>query len=155
MKSTRSLDKLFDEAHEDLAILVTRTRQLMRWTALFRAQIDNELAPHCYLSNIQDRTLIVYVDSAAWATRLRFQIPQLLDKLRATNPVFSNLEEVKIKVLTQSQQHLHDIVVSTGPTMSAENANVINSLSESIDDSGLRKALQELAHHATQNKNRP
>ena len=150
MKSSRSLDKLFEEAHDDLAILVTRTRQLKRLTGLFRSHIDHELAPHCYLSHVENTELTVYVDSAAWATRIRFQVPQLIPILRASNPGFSQLENIKVKVLTQNSAVISDESQPTGPTMSIENANGINSLSESIDDPALQAALLRLARHATQ-----
>lgn len=149
MKSSRSLDKLFEEAHDDLAILVTRTRQLKRWTALFRSQIENELAPHCYISNIEDTVLAVFVDSAAWATRLRFQVPHLLPILRKIHPVFAKLENIKVKILTQNNARNTPAQQLHGPTMSTDNANIINSLSESIDDPALQEALQRLARHGT------
>ena len=147
MKSSRSLDKLFEEAHDDLAILVTRTRQLKRLTALFRSHLDNELAPHCYLSTINDTELTVFVDSAAWATRVRFQVPQLIPILRTVSPVFAKLENIRIKVLTQNSEMASSVSQHIGPTMSKENANGINSLSESIDDPALQEALLRLARH--------
>ena len=143
------MDKLFEEAHDDLAILVTRTRQLKRLTAVFRSHITNDLAPHCYLSNIEDSELTVYVDSAAWATRVRFQVPQLIPILRKANPVFSKLENIKVKVLTQNGSSAPSASEHKGPTMSTENANGINSLSESIDDPELQLALLRLARHGT------
>ena len=150
MKSSRSLDKLFEEAHDDLAILVTRTRQLKRLTTIFRAYTDSELAPHCYISNIEDSGLIVYVDSAAWATRLRFQVPQLIPLLRQSNPVFAKVENIKVKVLTLNSEVSPRPLQRTGPTMSIDNANGINTLSESIDDTELQQALRRLARHVTQ-----
>ncbi|MBI1422765.1 MAG: DUF721 domain-containing protein [Gammaproteobacteria bacterium] len=148
MKSSRSLDKLFEEAHGDLAILVTRTRQLMRWTALLRTKLDQELAPHCYLGELQETSLSIFVDSAAWATRLRFQIPQVISALRMANPIFAKLENIKVKVLTQEHSQDLDAIQSSGPVMSTDNARNINSLSESIEDPALQQALQRLARNA-------
>ncbi len=150
MKSSRSLDKVFDEAHDDLAILVTRTRQLRRWTGIFRSHIDADLAPHCYLGNMDESSLTVYVDSAAWATRLRFQAPQLLPLLRQTNPIFSKLVSIQVKILTPGSQEPSQPSHSAGPTMNRENANGINALSNSIDDPELQQALQRLARHASE-----
>lgn len=148
MKSSRPLHKLFEEAHDDLAILITRTHQLTRWTTLLRSLLDEELAQHCYISTIENVALTVYVDSAAWATRLRFQVPQLIPQLRNVNPVFSKLERVHVKVLTQSSPVTVQPLHATGPTMNSENANGINNLSNSIDDPALRQALQHLARNA-------
>jgi hypothetical protein len=148
MKASRSLNKLLEEAHSDLAILVTRTRQLQRWTGILRAQLDSELAPHCYVSGIEDTNLIIYVDTAAWATRLRFMAPQLLPLLRSANPVFSDLVNIKVKVLSQYNDAHTPEFHTDGPTMSSDNAHGINTLSNNIDDPGLQQALQRLARHA-------
>lgn len=148
MKSSRSLDKLFEEARDELAILVTRTRQLKRLTRGFRSLLDNELAPHCYIGNLEATTLSIYVDSAAWATRLRFQVPQLIPKLRQLEPIFSNLENLQVKILTQRDEAPSAQLMSPGPVMSADNGNIIKSLSNSVDDPSLQRALQRLARHA-------
>ena len=150
MKSSRSLDKLLEEAHDDLAILVTRTRQLKRLTGSFRQQLDSDLAPHCYISNVDGANLTVFVDSAAWATRLRFQAPNLIPQLRRSNPVFAKLENIKVKVLTQSGDTSPALPSKPGPSMSAENAKGINSLADNVDDPELQEALQRLARHAIQ-----
>lgn len=142
------MDKLFEEAHDDLAILITRTRQLKRWTNLLRSRLDKELAQHCYISSIEEVTLTVYVDSAAWATRLRFQVPQLIPELRKTNPVFSKLEHIQVKLLTPSSPETTQPLRPSGPTMNSDNAKGINALSNSIDDPELQRALQRLARHA-------
>jgi hypothetical protein len=147
MKSSRTLDKLFEEAHDNLAILVTRTRLLKRLTLEFRSLIDAELAPHCHISGLDETVLCIYVDSAAWATRLRFQIPQLIPVLRRSNPVFSKLDNVQVKILTQ-RGDTRQPQPPPGPVMSLENSNIINSLSESIDDPSLQQALLRLARHA-------
>lgn len=148
MKSSRSLDKLFEEAHDDLAILVTRTRQLRRLTAILRKHLDSELAPHCYLSGIERATLTVFVDSAAWATRLRFQAPNLIPALQQANPAFANVQGLKVKVLTQSGDPNPTPPEPAGPSMSSDNANIINSLADCVDDPDLQQALHRLAQHA-------
>lgn len=149
MKSSRSLDKLFEEAHDELAILVTRTRQLKRLTRDFRSLLDKELAPHCYIGKLEATTLIIYVDSAAWATRLRFQVPQLLPQLHKLESTFSKLGGIQVKILTQHNEVDNPPPSSAGPVMSVENANAINSLSNSIDDPALQLALQRLSRHGT------
>lgn len=151
MKATRSLNKLLGETHTDLAILVTRSRQLQRWTGIFRSYLDAELAAHCYVSGIDAENLTIFVDSAAWATRLRFQIPQLLPKLRHANPVFVDVQNIRVKILSQQSIEQSPSLGQTGPTMNMDNAKSINSLSNSIDDPELQLALQRLAKHGRQN----
>lgn len=142
------MNKLFEEAHDDLAILVTRTRQLRRLTLEFRRHLDPELAPHCYLSQIENDTLVVFVDSAAWATRLRFQVSQLLPVLRTGNPAFRQLARIRVSIVSHTRTRNNEPTNPVGPVMSEDNANIINSLSNGIDDPSLQQALRRLARHA-------
>lgn len=148
MKSTRSLHKLFEEAQDNLAILITRTRQLRRLTRELRRLLEPELAPHCYVSQIEDNQLVVYVDSAAWATRLRFQAAQLLPTLRAANPAFRQLTQIRVSIVTHARHREMTPPDSAGPAMNQDNANIINTLSNSIDDPPLQQALRRLARNA-------
>lgn len=148
MKSSRSLNKLFEEAHDNLAILVTRTRLLRRLTLELRRHLDTELAPHCYVSQIEDTQLVVFVDSAAWATRLRFQAAQLLPVLRTANPAFSQVARIRVSIVSHTRTREVPTNRPDGPVMSENNANIINTLSDGIDDPSLQQALRRLARHA-------
>ena len=147
MKSSRKLDKVFQDAHDELAILVTRTRLLQRLTRLMREQLDENLAPHCYIGNLESTYLTILVDSAAWASRLRFESSQLPDRLRNVHPAFARLQHIKIKIITElyGEQPTADPTSAKRPHLNAENANIINSLADSIDDAALQDALHRLA----------
>jgi len=148
MKSGRTLDKFFADANGDLAILITRTRQLSRWTAMLRKQLDDALAGHCYIGALDDSTLTIFVDDAAWATRLRFQSAQLIPRLREAGSVFSDVQRIAVKILNLDRAAEAARQETPGPALSSDNANIINSLSDSIDDPELQQALQRLARHA-------
>jgi len=148
MKSGRTLGKFFADANGDLAILITRTRQLSRWTAMMRNQLDDALAIHCYIGALDDSTLTIFVDDAAWATRLRFQSAQLIPRLREVGSVFSDVQRIAVKILNVDRAAEATRQETSGPALSTDNANIINSLSDSIDDPELQEALQRLARHA-------
>ena len=151
MKSSRRLDKVLQDAHDDLAILVTRTRQLRRLTRLLREQLDETLAPHCYIGTLEPSALTILVDSAAWASRLRFESSQIADKLRAVHPAFARLEQIRVKIITDlgSDTATAPVRSKVRPHISQLNANIINSLADSIDDAALHDALQRLARRVT------
>lgn len=151
MKSLRRLDKVFQDAHDDLAILVTRTRQLQRLTRLLREQLDETLAPHCYIGNLEPNYLTILVDSAAWASRLRFESSQLPDKLRSVHPAFARLEHIKVKIITdlRAEAPKTDSQDVHRPHLNFENAQIINSLADSIEDTDLQDALHRLARRVT------
>lgn len=149
MKSTRTINKIFQETDSDLAILVTRTRLLKRLTHILRRQLEKELATHCYVGNLDKDTLVILADSAARASKLRFCSSQLLDVLPTADPAFLGIKQIRIKLLQQSAQNTDDSPSNgQGPHMNQENANGIKTLANSVDDEQLHDALLRLARHA-------
>jgi len=147
MKSSRPIDKVFEQASDELATLITRTRQLKRLTNILRRHLDEQLAKHCYIGNISTPVLTILVDGASWATKLRFATPDLLEKLRQENHIFSDINQIKVKILTPINK-TESTAIHTGPQMNLENARGLRSLAESIEDPGLQQALNKLARHA-------
>ncbi len=66
------------------------------WTDQFRALLPPEEAQRFEVANIRSNRLTVHASSAAWATRLRFRVPELLPALRRLAD-FANVEEVSIR----------------------------------------------------------
>lgn len=151
MKLSRSVDKVLQEADSDLAILVTRTRQLRALTDKLRSLLDPALAKHCYMGGIEEEKLTILVDSAAWASKFRFYSQTLLPALNEVHPAFSRIKTFQIKVLNQTQEQ--EPVPYQRPEMNQANARGLKTLAESVDDTQLSEALTRLASHA--NKGNP
>ena len=99
----RNIDEILSNRHArrsssayQLAKLLTRTERRTSWTGQLRALLPPEEAPHFEVASIQGQRLTVHASSAAWATRLRFRVPDLLPALRRLED-FSNVEEVGIR----------------------------------------------------------
>ena len=75
---------------------MTRTQQRAAWTDQFRALLPPDEAPRFEVANISGGRLTVHATSAAWATRLRFRLPELLPTLRRLAD-FSGVEQVSIR----------------------------------------------------------
>lgn len=60
--------------------------QQAKLLAAVRKAIPAEFASACYHALIRDRVLVLHVDSAAWASRLRYLTPGLLSALRRAYP---------------------------------------------------------------------
>ena len=146
MKLSRSVHKVLVDANDDLAILVTRTKQLSRLTQVLRQQLDPDLASHCYIGNLDRDCLVILVDSAAWASKLRFYSQNILPQLRAAHQNFSEIQQVKVKVLSQSVSAPEPEFQK--PRMNKENAKGLTTLADSVDDPNLQAALARLAERA-------
>ncbi len=146
MKLSRSVNKVLVEANDDLAILVTRTRQLSHLTHILRQQLEPDLAAHCYIGNLDRENLVILVDSAAWASKLRFHSQTLLAQLQAAHQSFASIEMIRVKILSQSVSAPEPVYQK--PQMNKENAKGLNTLAESIQDEALQSALARLAKRA-------
>ena len=146
MKLSRSIDKVLVEANDDLAILVTRTKQLSYLNQVLRQQLEPDLATHCYIGNVDQDYLVILVDSAAWASKLRFYSQNLLPQLQAAHQIFSQIQQIRVKVLSQSVSAPEPEYQK--PQMNKENAKGLTTLAESVDDPNLQAALARLAKRA-------
>jgi hypothetical protein len=146
MKLSRSVDKVLQEADSELAILVTRTRKLRGLTEALRDLLPQDLAPHCYIGNIEPECLTIMVDSAAWASKFRFLSQSILPELQQLNPVFKGVKKIQVRVLNQRFEP--EPVTYQRPQLNQENAKGLVTLAESVDDDNLKAALTRLAKKA-------
>ena len=94
----RSLDDLLAERHRPrnaLEYLVKRNAAREIWTEQVRAVVSPAIAPHCRVAELRGGRLTIHVASAAWATRLRFELPQITVALRSLSD-FAALEEIRL-----------------------------------------------------------
>jgi hypothetical protein len=68
-------------AGNDLSQLVARARESGELDARVRALLPEALAAHVTGAVLHGDTVVVLVDSAAWASRLRFHTPELVARL--------------------------------------------------------------------------
>lgn len=67
-----------------------RQRQLLLQTV--RKALPDDLATHCTSASLEQGRLCLLCDSSAWASRLRYMVPQLLSSLRTPYPGLANIE---------------------------------------------------------------
>ena len=121
---------------------IQRGRKLGQLSRFIQKLLVPELAAHCQLLNLRQGVLIMSCDSTVWATRLRYQVPALLESLRQQDSL-RDLVDIQIRVnpvVTAPQQ-----ATRRRASLSAEAAYCVQQCAESIDDSGLRQALEQLA----------
>jgi hypothetical protein len=61
-----------------------------------RRQLPTDLAPHVRLATVNDGCLVLQADSPAWAARLRFKTPEILENLRL-NSSFAAIRSIRIR----------------------------------------------------------
>ena len=94
----RRIDEILEERQRPrnaLEQLVKRNAAREIWTDQVRAALSPGIAPHCRVADLRGRRLTIYVAGAAWAYRLRFELPSLKATLRSLAD-FAALEEIRV-----------------------------------------------------------
>ncbi len=126
--------------------LQNKAKFLHRLTLSLRMHLSPELACHCWVASIQDRTLTIVTNDPNRASLIRFQQREILKQLNQelSLTVKEYLNRIKIRI---------DIVASgieppTKPiALSKSSARYLNECANTIKDKDLQKALAKLAKH--------
>jgi hypothetical protein len=91
-----SLSDLLADQGSDLGSLLRRADLLAQLQQLLAGSLDPALAARFQVANIRQSRLVLLAPSAAWATRLRMQAPQLLKALHGAG--FPQVERVDVRI---------------------------------------------------------
>ena len=105
----QKIDDLLKEGHRrftPLQKLLDKASDHEVWSAEFQALLPGTLAKGVRVTDIRGSNLTVTCRTASIATRLRFQIPELLPQLRALGH-FAAVRDIRIRV-AEVQSHDFD-----------------------------------------------
>jgi hypothetical protein len=141
----RSIAKILEQVGSSgQPSLPERVRQLAEFERRVQACLAPDLAQHCRVAGIVRDCLRLATDTPAWAARLRFQGPRLLQQLARQSGL--SLNAVQVRIIPPVSQH-------TPPArklcLTAENARLLQQTAQAIKDPGLARALERLARHRT------
>jgi len=113
------------------------------------------LSSHCNVANYSDETLTVNADTSAWASKLRYCIPDIL-KFAKLECGLTNLKTVRVKVspihykVNQSetgQSKFSDTNPARKVRLSKKSAIFIKNIAKTINDPELRKSILKISNH--------
>ncbi len=133
------------QTRSDLAELLRQTGQRRELLQQVRRALPEELAPHCVAATLERGSLRLRADSPVWAARLRYQVPQLLARLRADRPGLANIQ-VKAGPaadggIARSRQDAPAAPRAPSPAA----ASAVEAAARQVTDPSLCHALQRLA----------
>ena len=114
--------------------LLQRVRQLL----------PEHLAPHCQAAILSEQRLTLYAASPAWASRLRYQGPDLQRRLQPEHP---DLNQVRIRVAGAEVAGPPKPPAVPATPLSANNQRLLQATAEGQTDPALRAALLRLSRH--------
>jgi hypothetical protein len=126
--------------------LFSRARALGELDALVHQLIPAPLNGHCRVLAVRDDTLIVAADSAAWATRLRYQCPQLAKHLAGIASVTLRTVQVRVRAAEPRPPTRPDPIRQPAPV---KKSLALKQAARTVTDTGLKAALLRLAARRT------
>jgi hypothetical protein len=135
---------LAEQDNSALDGVIRRGRQLHGLGVLLGEILGPELAAHCQLANVRGNTLVVTASSTAWATRVRYQSPQLLQKIRCEER-FRGIDAIHVRITPTASPRANTPHSNRRASMSEEAAECLYQCAEGIEDKNLRSALKNLA----------
>lgn len=135
---------LFKANNSELGRLCQHISFLVNLEKKLLSFLDSPLNTHCKVANYENDTIILHSDSQAWAARLRYNTPAILDYFR-TKCHLNSLKTIRIKVNppTSSEQALPVRKLSISPV----SAKFITQVANSMADEDLRLSLLNIAKH--------
>jgi len=148
MNSPKKIHKYLSGSRDELERLITHAVEISHLNAKLHSIIDKSLKNHCVTANFSDGILVLLTDSPAWISRLRYQIPSLLNQLQQL-PEFTGLIQIKLRIqpkyVERKKRHLHREPIS------AIAASCLSTLADSVEDNDLETVLRQLASRSKTN----
>lgn len=135
------LERLIMVNPSGVARLLARTKELEGISREVAAILPVKFIPHCRVANLRGKVLVLQADSSAWATRLRYEGPAILDHLRRHG--WPALTEAKILI---GSHHSVSLPVRRA-VMSNSTIVLLHSLARTYPDAELRAAWGRIASH--------
>jgi len=139
--SVTNVDDLLSRGEGTLAPLLRHARRLREVERDVLGTLDRALRPHCRVANVRDDTLVLDADSPVWASRLRYQTAELLERLPCREAL--GIRRVRVRV---RPAHAPPGAAAPRPRrLSPTAAALIYSVARTVDPGPLRRALLRLA----------
>lgn len=146
MKSPKPINKFFAQKNPQLAGLVTQARQLQKLSACLLDLIPIPLNLHFQVAGIQNNTLVLIAESSVWSARLRYSIPELINKLKHHPQISTAIQSIEIKV-DPDWRSLTPAKPQQGKTLSKNAVDCLTRTAASIEIGPVKSALLRLASH--------
>ena len=88
---------ILSNSDTSLGKLIAKAQAIENLNQTFQNILDPSLIPHCRIATYENGILILVSESAAYATRLRYQVPTILSTLRNFSQ-WAALRSIQIKV---------------------------------------------------------
>jgi hypothetical protein len=125
-----------------MAELAASLQEQERLLSLVRSLLPESLCHHCLFVRKNASGLVIYTESSAWASRLRYLSSDLRLKLQDRGLAIG---KINVRILLAEQPRTRPARSTKG--LSATNAELMRSVAQETQDPDLRLALERLSRH--------
>jgi hypothetical protein len=141
--------KLFKDKSLSIAELCQKANLIQRVDQKLKKCLDPSLHDHFELANIKTDSVVILVNSSTWATRLRYNIPAILDALN-NQLNFTTIKTVRIKVKTLIPETSNK--AENKISLSESSAQILLDVADSFNDPELKDCFLKLSKNVNQSK---
>lgn len=143
----KSIESLVSAEPSPLQNLVKQAQRIQQLGRKLESRLDPSFQGNFTLANINDGVATILANSSAWATRLRYHIPDILDEL-AKQLGQNRVNTVRIKIAPTTQQEIRTSGKKHNK-LSREAASYLIRTADDFGDSPIRDTLLNIARHHT------
>ncbi len=125
-----------------LGFIQKKVMELNTLNEIWQTENTADLAQHSRIANFRDNCLVIEVDNAAWVTRLRYLIPDLIQQL-VNYSALKNLKKIEWYI----QPNFHPVSQPNPllPALSDNSAQLLKNTALDIKTKPLQESLMRLA----------
>lgn len=139
---TRPISELLQDKHYPISDLCNKANSIQKTDQKLKQCLDPSLHDHFELANIKTDSAILLVSSSSWATRLRYNIPAVLNALN-NQLNFTSVKTIRIKVKKVVPDN---IILNKKPIpLSKNSAQILIDVANNFDDPQLRACILKLS----------
>jgi hypothetical protein len=90
----KTIGEILGKNNSTLTKLIRKTQTSRDLAFIFQNALEANLAKHCRFASLEGHVITVTATNAAWATRLRYAIPDMIKILR-TQPEFKMVTNIR------------------------------------------------------------
>jgi len=139
----KTLLAVANDSSGSLGKILQKTKQLNLLNQLWQIETEPDLARHTCIANFRKDILVIEVESSAWATRLRYAIPELIKKLKV-HPEFSTLQNI-VWYIQPIRSTPTKTAIKKPILLSSQDAQLLQDAANCTENEKLKIALQNLA----------
>lgn len=149
MNETKSkkVTTLLQSDQRDLGYIFSKAKELEKLNQRVMPYLGTTLAKYTQVANLTAKQLVLLVANGSVATQIRFQTSELLEQF-SKDPVLSMVKSIHCKIRPAPSSGM-DGKAEKKPVapLSVESAKIMRDIAASIEDPGVRAALERIAGH--------